>query len=124
MNLDPAKLLVILVIGLLVLGPERLPKVARQLGHLWQEFTSARDRVVQGIKEQMPDIPAPPSFRSVLVDPRSISAPEAPGGAALEDSRLTSNDDQETIALWRAQRQTTREVSQSVLNEHVDPSMN
>lgn len=36
--LSPAKLLVILVIALVVLGPDKLPKVARQIGGLWGDF--------------------------------------------------------------------------------------
>lgn len=69
MNLDPAKLLVILVIALIVLGPERLPRVARQLGALWREITVTRDRLVNEIKEQVPDIPDPRDLRSRFFDP-------------------------------------------------------
>ena len=36
--LSPAKLLVILVVALVVLGPDKLPKVARQIGGLWGDF--------------------------------------------------------------------------------------
>ena len=34
-GVDFSELMVILVIALIVIGPERLPKVARTLGHLW-----------------------------------------------------------------------------------------
>ena len=36
--LSPAKLLVILVVALVVLGPDKLPKVAKQIGSLWSDF--------------------------------------------------------------------------------------
>ena len=34
-GIDLSELVVILVVALVVVGPERLPKVARTLGHLW-----------------------------------------------------------------------------------------
>ena len=34
-GIDFSELMVILVVALIVIGPERLPKVARTLGHLW-----------------------------------------------------------------------------------------
>lgn len=34
-GIDFSELVVILVVALVVVGPERLPKVARTLGHLW-----------------------------------------------------------------------------------------
>src|SRR5512135_3622332 len=34
-GIDFSELVVILVVTLVVVGPERLPKVARTLGHLW-----------------------------------------------------------------------------------------
>ncbi len=54
-NLDPAKLLVILVIALVVLGPERLPKLARQLGAAWRELTRMREQVTEEVRSAMPD---------------------------------------------------------------------
>jgi sec-independent protein translocase protein TatB len=30
-----SELMVVMVVALIVIGPERLPKVARTLGHLW-----------------------------------------------------------------------------------------
>lgn len=34
-GIDFSEILVIMVVALVVVGPERLPKVARTLGHLW-----------------------------------------------------------------------------------------
>lgn len=53
-SLDPAKLLVILVVALIVLGPERLPRVARQLGSAWHELTRIRDQVTDEVRAAMP----------------------------------------------------------------------
>jgi len=74
-NLDPAKLLVILVLVLVVLGPERLPRVARQLGAAFHELTRIRDQVTTEVRKSIPEldglVPKAPtrSIRSILFDP-------------------------------------------------------
>jgi Sec-independent protein translocase protein TatA len=70
-SLDPAKILMILVVILIVLGPERLPKVARQLGAAWHEITRIRQEVTDEVRAVMPDldlssIPRIPSVRGTL----------------------------------------------------------
>lgn len=45
-GVDFSELMVILVIALIIIGPERLPKVARTLGHLW----ARAQRYVNGVK--------------------------------------------------------------------------
>ncbi|HVB01927.1 MAG TPA: twin-arginine translocase TatA/TatE family subunit [Acidimicrobiales bacterium] len=124
MNLDPAKLLVILVIGLLVLGPERLPRVARQLGHLWQEFTTARDRLVEQIKEQVPDLPNPRSFRSILVDPRSPAEAAVIERTPHESSELTPVDEESPGIAWSAHQRGSRDAPLSIPRDIADPTMN
>jgi sec-independent protein translocase protein TatA len=43
-NIGPLELIVVLIIALIVLGPQRLPDVARSLGRGMREFRSALDR--------------------------------------------------------------------------------
>lgn len=50
-SLGPAEVLVILVVALIVLGPERLPQVARQAGQLLGELR----RVAAGFQAEMRD---------------------------------------------------------------------
>jgi Sec-independent protein translocase protein TatA len=71
LNLDPAKLLVILVIALVVLGPERLPAVARQMAAVIKELNRVRDQVRDEVKSALPDVDLPkipriPSARSAI----------------------------------------------------------
>jgi len=72
LNLDPAKLLVILVVAFLVLGPERLPRVARQLGAAWRELTRIQSEVREEVRsafptEDLPHIPSPTRAISGMV---------------------------------------------------------
>ena len=125
MNLDPAKLLVILVVGLLVLGPERLPRVARQLGSLWREFTVARDRLVDEIKEQVPDLPRSTSVRSMLNEVSRGVMPGAPPNTGGIDASATATDS-ELMAprTWVAQRDGAKDRPAAPVFDVADPTLN
>ncbi|MGO8877844.1 MAG: twin-arginine translocase TatA/TatE family subunit [Acidimicrobiales bacterium] len=58
-GLDPAKILIVLLVAVIVLGPERLPKAARQLGSAWRELTKLRDRLESEVRSAMPDLDLP-----------------------------------------------------------------
>ncbi|MGH9016501.1 MAG: Sec-independent protein translocase subunit TatA/TatB [Acidimicrobiales bacterium] len=58
LSLSPAKLLVLLVVALIVLGPEKLPQVARQLGAAWGELRRFRARLESDVRGAFPDLPA------------------------------------------------------------------
>ncbi len=58
-GLDPAKILIILLAAVIVLGPERLPKAARQLGGLWRELSKLRERLENEVRTAMPDLDLP-----------------------------------------------------------------
>lgn len=124
MNLDPAKLLVILVIGLLVLGPERLPRVARQLGHLWREFTGARDRLINEFKEQVPDLPNPRSFRSVPVDPGVFSRPVGDTTDQNEFESLRPLEEESRQTVWSPRQAGEDAMAKTQDPDLSDPSMN
>lgn len=59
MNLDPEKLLVLFVIALLVLGPDRLPQMARSLGRGLAEVK----KYTSGFQSEV---------HEVLAEPRAI----------------------------------------------------
>ena len=48
-GIDFSELVVIMVVGLIVIGPEHLPKVARTAGHLW----GRAQRYARGIKSDI-----------------------------------------------------------------------
>jgi sec-independent protein translocase protein TatB len=56
-----AELMVIMVVALIVIGPERLPKVARTLGHLW----GRAQRYVNGVKADIERDMAVEEFRQL-----------------------------------------------------------
>src|ERR1700722_18406527 len=87
-NLDPGKLLVIAVVAIILLGPDRLPQVARQVGGAWRSFNEFRHRMESEVRNTMPDLPATSEIArlarspSALLNPLSnMSSDEEPDGS-------------------------------------------
>jgi len=86
-NLDPGKLLVIAVIAIILLGPDRLPQVARQLGGAWRSFNDFRHRMETEVRSSMPDLPPTSEIARLARSPSALlnhlstmsSDPETPG---------------------------------------------
>ena len=57
LDLSPAKILVVLVVAVIVLGPEKLPGVARQLGAAWGDLRKWRARLEKEVRGAFPELP-------------------------------------------------------------------
>lgn len=104
LNLDPAKLLVILVIALVVLGPERLPAVARQMAALIRELNRVRDQVRDEVRSALPDVDLPkipkiPSARGAIAG--LFEEPKSPRARDTGDSNKTDADTQKSESFQR-----------------------
>ena len=73
MNIGPAEILVVLVVALVVLGPNRLPDAARSIGKAMSEFR----RVSSGIQAEVRD-----AFVDAPSYPKSSSATGGSGGSS------------------------------------------
>jgi sec-independent protein translocase protein TatB len=82
--LSPAKLLVILVVALVVLGPDKLPKVARQIGGLWGDFRKFRERLETEVRGTFPDLPSTDTIAQAVRSPLSFLD-------TLADSHMAEN---------------------------------
>ncbi len=81
LNIGPQELFIILVIALLVVGPQRLPALGRSIGRGLRELRKAQDEVKRTIQVNLDDEP-----------PNGSSATPAPArGAATgpADGRAT-----------------------------------
>lgn len=61
-NLDPTKIAIVLIVALLVLGPEKLPGFVKQAGAWWGEFQRVKSRLqaeVNGAVSQINSVAAP-----------------------------------------------------------------
>ena len=57
-GLTPIKLFIIIAVALVVLGPDRLPQAARQLGSAWRSLKSLQEKIETEVREAIPDLPS------------------------------------------------------------------
>jgi len=58
LDLSPAKLLVIVIVVVILLGPDKLPQVAKQMGAGMRKLRAFQQRVDQEVRENIPDLPS------------------------------------------------------------------
>ena len=87
LNIGPQELILILIVALVVVGPQRLPELGRTIGKALREFRKIQDDVKDTIKFDLNDEPEP------YVRPKKSPTPGAPpaggNGAAAEDGALS-----------------------------------
>jgi sec-independent protein translocase protein TatA len=82
LNIGPQELLIILVIALIVVGPQRLPALGRSIGRGLRELRKAQDEVKRTIQVNLDD--EPPNGRSGA-RPTGRVRPGGPAGAHAAD---------------------------------------
>src|ERR1700733_10484949 len=71
-NVDPSKLLIIAVVMIIVLGPERLPHFARQVGGAWRTFSEFRQRMESEVRNTLPDLPSTTELANSARSPSAL----------------------------------------------------
>lgn len=72
LNLDPSKLLVIAVVTLIVLGPDKLPHYARQIGKTWRSFSEFRQRMESEVRDAVPGLPSTSELAGYVRSPGAL----------------------------------------------------
>lgn len=94
-NIGPQELLVILLVALVIVGPQRLPQLARAIGRALNELRRAQDEVTRtirlGLDEAEPVRPsAPKAPAEGRAPPETVTegaaAAEEDGGATAQES--------------------------------------
>jgi TatA/E family protein of Tat protein translocase len=55
-GVNPIKIMVIVAVVLLLLGPDKLPEVAHKLGSSWRALKRIQERVESEVREALPDL--------------------------------------------------------------------
>lgn len=77
-NIGPGELVVILILALVLLGPDRLPEVARAVGKGMKELRKASEDLRQTVEQEIYRADAPPPAQSwASLPPPSLPAPVA-----------------------------------------------
>jgi TatA/E family protein of Tat protein translocase len=109
-SISPVKILIVLVVALVLLGPDKLPQVSRQLGGAWRELRKWQEKIESGVRENLPDLPSTadlarmarspvallntladlPDGKEPLVEDRTVNTP---ANAAEWPTDPTANED-------------------------------
>jgi sec-independent protein translocase protein TatB len=58
LDLSPVKLLLVFIVAVILLGPDKLPQVARQLGAGWRKLRNFHEQMDREIRQNIPDLPS------------------------------------------------------------------
>ena len=105
-SLGPAEILVILVIALLVFGPNKMPDIAKQVGKGFREFKRVQQHLKSELRDVVSEFDSPSSTPEVAPDPVPMLPPkddaslaDAPAsGATLPDASVPAAPDSATRA--------------------------
>lgn len=98
LSLSPEKLFIVLIVALVLLGPDKLPKVARQMGEGWAKLRALQQRMEAEVRETMPELPSsheiarmvrsPVSYLNAMAnaEPELVPDPAAPAPTEGEEN--------------------------------------
>ena len=90
-SLSPIKIMVIVAVVLLLLGPDKLREVAHKLGASWRAIKRIQERVEEEVREVIPDLPSAGDIARVVRSPVNLLN-ELANRADLRDSMTTAAD--------------------------------
>jgi TatA/E family protein of Tat protein translocase len=72
MFLSPVKILVIVAVVLLLMGPDKLPEVAHRLGSSWRALKRIQERVESEVRDAIPDLPSTGDIARIVRSPINL----------------------------------------------------
>jgi len=57
-SLSPIKILVVVAVIMLLMGPDKLPEVAHRIGAAWRAVKKLQERVEAEVRDVIPDLPS------------------------------------------------------------------
>ena len=71
-NLSPFKIMIIVAVVLVVLGPDKLPQAARQIGNGWRSLKQFQQRVESEVRDAIPTLPSSGDLARVVRSPVNL----------------------------------------------------
>ena len=68
-DLTPIKIIVIIAVALLLLGPDKLPEVAAKLGSAWSSLKNIQKKIESEVREVVPDLPSAGDIARIARNP-------------------------------------------------------
>jgi len=79
-SLGPAEILVILVVALLVFGPNKMPEIAKQVGKGFREFRRVQQHLKSELRDVVSEFDSPSSTATVEQQAVPMLPPKEPSG--------------------------------------------
>jgi len=70
-SLNPEKLFIVLIVAVVLLGPDKLPKLARQMGEGWAKLRAFQQRMESEVRDTMPELPSSHEIARIVRSPVS-----------------------------------------------------
>jgi sec-independent protein translocase protein TatB len=71
-SLSPMKVFIIVAVVVLLLGPDKLPEVARKVGSTWQSLRRFQQRVETEVRDALPDLPSSSDIARMARSPVNV----------------------------------------------------
>ena len=71
-NLSAIKILIIVIVVVIFLGPDKLPDAAQRVGRFWAAFKLWQRRVETEVREVIPNLPSTSSLGNYARNPSSL----------------------------------------------------
>ena len=72
LSLSPVKILIIVVVAIILLGPDKLPQFARQVGDTWRSFRALQRKMEESVRDSLPDLPSTSEIARLARSPASL----------------------------------------------------
>jgi sec-independent protein translocase protein TatB len=89
MNFSFSEILVLVVLGLILFGPKRLPEIARTLGKFMAEFKRASNEFQNQIHEEINKLELEEHAKAIQAETSNILPPEDPDSITAALNRLS-----------------------------------
>ncbi len=90
-DLSPIKLLLIAVVTAVLLGPDKIPEVAKNLGRAWRRLKQIQGRIETEVRQVIPDLPGSSDLARYARSPINLLN-ELADRALPEDNETTVAD--------------------------------
>jgi sec-independent protein translocase protein TatA len=127
MFLSPVKIMVIVAVVLLLLGPDKLPEVAHRLGSSWRALKRLQERVETEVRDALPDLPSTGDIARIVRSPINLlnqlsDNVDAKEAAAAQQSASPVATESEAPLVTPPSRPVVARTENSTLPP--DPSLN
>jgi Sec-independent protein translocase protein TatA len=94
-NLSPVKVMLMVGVALVLLGPDKLPQAARQIGSFWRTIREFQKKLESDVRESLPDLPSTSDIARAVRSPVNLLNTLADRIEPLPDEDIPGEDSED-----------------------------